>query len=336
MMEEFKKKWADIKRKRRVEIHINSISVQEMKRISMEKFLQRENAQISRMFTVKDPNVDVIYVSPFQMTNDVIGYYMKILEIGEIDNARVTIVTPDNIQLFPHHFSLAQVLSYSPKTVKRIKNLIKGRQAYIVPGMSSTDDVKLSIAMQVPIMCGEPSKQTLYSTKSGAKKIFQLADVPTPISAIDIYDEQEFMLQLAKLIANNLYVNTWLFKIDDEFNGRGHAQFSIDNVKSLADIRKKQVEINEELVDKIMAILLKQLPRKVKLAQNRLYSGWQEYLDQFCRVGGVIEASPTCLSNQMGAPSIAFLIEPDGEIALVGSMDRFAARDYINAGCLFP
>jgi len=55
-------------------------------------------------------------------------------------------------------------------------------------------------------MSGEPSKQNLYSTKSGAKKIFQLADVPTPISAVDIYDEQEFMLSLAKLIANNLYV----------------------------------------------------------------------------------------------------------------------------------
>jgi hypothetical protein len=39
MMEEFKSKWTDIKKKKRIEIHINSISVQEMKRISMEKFL---------------------------------------------------------------------------------------------------------------------------------------------------------------------------------------------------------------------------------------------------------------------------------------------------------
>lgn len=43
-MEEFKSKWSEIKKKKRIEIHINSISVQEMKRISMEKFLQRENA----------------------------------------------------------------------------------------------------------------------------------------------------------------------------------------------------------------------------------------------------------------------------------------------------
>ncbi len=39
MMEEFKAKWPEIKKRRRVEIHINSISVEEIKRVSMEKFL---------------------------------------------------------------------------------------------------------------------------------------------------------------------------------------------------------------------------------------------------------------------------------------------------------
>jgi hypothetical protein len=43
------------------------------------------------------------------MTNDVLGYYMKILEIGEVGNpeSRLHIVVPDNIHKFPHHFSLA-------------------------------------------------------------------------------------------------------------------------------------------------------------------------------------------------------------------------------------
>lgn len=91
-------------------------------------------------------------------------------------------------------------------------------------------------------------------------------------------------------------MNTWVFKIDDEFNGRGHAYFQVDNIKPLSDIRRKQVEINEELVDKIISILSKNLSRKVKIAISRLYNGWQEYLEAFCRVGGVIEAAPTCLS----------------------------------------
>jgi hypothetical protein len=69
-------------------------------------------------------------------------------------------------------------------------------------------------------------------------------------------------------------VNTWLFKIDDEFNGRGHAYLSIDSIKPLSNLRKKQLEINEELVDKIMQILTQYLSKKVKLAMNVLYSSW--------------------------------------------------------------
>lgn len=120
------------------------------------------------------------------------------------------------------------------------------------------------------------------------------------------------MLSLAKLISNNLYVNTWIFKIDDEFNGRGHGYLNLDNIKPLSNLRKKQLEINDELVDKILQILTQYLPKKVKLAMNVLYTNWQEFLEQFCRVGGVIEAAPTCMSHQLGSPSISFLIEPDG------------------------
>jgi len=42
------------------------------------------------------------------MTPDVMGYYMKILEIGSIDASiyRVQFVVPENIDRFPSHFSL--------------------------------------------------------------------------------------------------------------------------------------------------------------------------------------------------------------------------------------
>ena len=98
------------------------------------------------------------------------------------------------------------------------------------------------------------------------------------------------------MIANNLYVNTWVFKIDDEFNGRGHAFLNIDTIKALNDMRKRQLEINDDLVDKIIKILQKWLSKRVKLAMERLYVSWEEYLKAFCRIGGVIEAAPTCMT----------------------------------------
>lgn len=67
-----------------------------------------------------------------------------------------------------------------------------------------------------------------------------------------------------------------------------------------------------------------------------LYKDWDEYIKAFCRVGGVIEAAPTCMSNQMASPSVTFLIEPDGVVQLLGSVDKLAAKEYINAGCFFP
>ena len=111
------------------------------------------------------------------------------------------------------------------------------------------------MSLTVPILSGEPSKVNLYSTKSGAKRIFMQADVPTPISAYDIYDEQEFLMSLAKLIANNQYVSTWIFKIDDEFNGRGHASFNVDHVKFVQELRKNKYEVNDETIERLIEVL---------------------------------------------------------------------------------
>jgi hypothetical protein len=100
-----------------------------------------------RIFSVKDPNIDVIYVSPFTMTGEVYKYYMKILELCEVEEAssRFHLIVPENYTKFHESMSLAQVLSYSNGAIKKILNLIQDRQAYIVPGKMSMYDVKLSI-----------------------------------------------------------------------------------------------------------------------------------------------------------------------------------------------
>lgn len=38
----------------------------------------------------------------------------------------------------------------------------------------------------------------------------------------------------------------------------------------------------------------------------------------------------------MASPSISFLVEPDGDVTLIGSVDKFAAKEYINSGAFFP
>ena len=52
MQEEFKNCWPEIKTQKRIEIHINSFSISEMKRMTIEKLKQKENSQIMRIFSV--------------------------------------------------------------------------------------------------------------------------------------------------------------------------------------------------------------------------------------------------------------------------------------------
>lgn len=85
-----------------------------------------------------------------------------------------------------------------------------------------------------------------------------------------------------------------------------------------------------------MQQLVKALPRKAVIPMKGLHRTWAEYIEAFCKVGGVIEAAPNCLSNLMASPSISFLVEPNGEIQLLASFDKFAAKEYINGGCFFP
>jgi len=71
---------------------------------------------------VKDPNVDVIYISPFTLTTDVYKYYVKILDLVEIETPekRFNVIVPENYVKFPQYFSASQVLLYSPKALQRI------------------------------------------------------------------------------------------------------------------------------------------------------------------------------------------------------------------------
>ena len=68
------------------------------------------------------------------------------------------------------------------------------------------------------------------------------------MSAYDIQDRQEFELALAKLIVNNLDVNVWVFKMDDEFGARGHASLDVEQIKTVVELRKRKVKMSEEIV----------------------------------------------------------------------------------------
>ncbi len=115
-------------------------------RAGLPNFIASQALQMARLCDLRNPLVEVIYISPIPVDQAVLDFYVQLLSIeGQNVKDRVHVITPENTDKFGHHnLSLAAYLLYSPKALTRVRNLLKGKEAYIVPGVVSRDDISLA------------------------------------------------------------------------------------------------------------------------------------------------------------------------------------------------
>ena len=249
------------------------------------------------------------------------------------------ILYPENYNRFPDHFSLAQKLYYSPKTMKRIIQHIRNREAYIIPNHVGPEDLLLAIHLNLPLLAPEPEITAMFGTKSGGKKIFTTASVNVLPSEIEIFEETDLYLQLANLIVKHLDVKRWLIKLDDEFGGRGTAWFEpsdlkiYENIVNDRDLGKLENEkaINTS-IEKIKQALSTNLGSKLKFAHPKIHT-WKTFLSKIQNVGAIVEACPPSI---IGSPTSNIFIEPDGTCHVISTHDQIFSKPYVFAGALFP
>ena len=347
MMSNFKKKWDLIKTMKRVIIHYNTISLttdnSHSMNISFNQFKQRENNQLNRMIDLYDPNVEIIYISPYQINKDIISYYTSILNTLGIEkiNERFHLLIPDITNHIPknNNYSVSELLLLSTETLQEIKNIIGEKECYIIPGDVNKIDVEISIILNCPILMGDLFQSETIFSKSGSKLIFEANDINVPISAWNIKDESEFYLSLTHLIVKYPEYNIWIFKMDHEKNGRGIAYIQLDKIHQFINLNKKKDSFNDknEYENLLKDILIKMLPKKVKICGNYLYKSWEDYMKNYIKYGGIIEACPTFnLINIIGSPSYPIFIEPNGNIEILLSYDKINLFSFRNIGAISP
>ena len=339
----FKNKWDNIQELTRVEIHFNSISSDSYNNCMIDKFSMKECLQLNRLIRLVDPNIEIIYILPCQITDEILIYYFSLLESIGVKNIekRLHLIVPEAVDYFPNNYSLSKLLYLSPKTIQQIKELTLDRYAYIVPGIISPLEEKISYLLEKPIFMGNINQIDLIFNKSGIKSAFELNEIEFPISAWDIKTEEEFYSSLAHLIATYPTIEVWIFKCNLESCGKGIAYINISDIEIINDLKyekKINPDISNEMYQEKLYYQLKNiLIKNIKFSYPNLYSNWNEYIQKFLNEKGVIECCPTKnLDGIMNNPCLPIFIEPNGKIRILPSYEKINVDFFKNVASTSP
>ena len=362
MQKNFQKRWEIIKNRPHIEIHLNSISLNSSNskymNTTFDHFVERENNQLNRivnLFDSKerennqlnrivnlfDANVEIFYISPYELNADIITYYTSIMETFGVEKVRERfhIIIPDAYKKYPPHFSVSELLLLSPKTINKIKTRIDKKEAFIVPGVAGKTEMELSILLGIPILMGDLFQTETIFTKSGAKLVFEANEIQVPVSAWDIKTEFEFYASLSHLIASFEQYNIWVIKLDNEKNGRGIAYVQLDKIQQYNELKRKKsrYEDQKKYENSLAEVLKDMLPKKVKICASYLYKTWDEFFKAYLENRGIIEPCPTYNpANITGSPCIPIFIEPSGNIEHMPTYDKINLSYFRNIGAISP
>lgn len=307
--------------------------------------------QISRMHWLVDPKVHVVCVLTSPPDEVVLEYHCKILEMSGVYNARgrMTVVVPENVDLFHNRLAVASMLLYSPGCLKRINRIVKGKPALILSGETSWQDKRLAVALGAPLLSADPSVALLLQTQSGMKRVFAAADVSAPIGAHDVYDEEDLMVALTKLIACNLDVRRWHIKVDVCQGNRGLAVLDTSSLSCMAGLKREKAQLERanggpsgvwhhpdvQLLARarLLKTLRRCLHRVLSICNSEAYPTWDFFLGHLARVGGVIEAEAP---EKQRHPSCSVFISPTGKIMCLAETEMLFDACYQHVGYVHP
>ncbi|KAG2448854.1 hypothetical protein HYH02_006205 [Chlamydomonas schloesseri] len=183
-------------------------------------------------------------------------------------------------------------------------------------------------------------------------------------------DELRILMPLAECMVRHPAVPKWLFKVDDEVMGLGHAFFDTAAIKGGAEVLARVVEeaagagprsaadslrlelgldgldgggdgagdkplteVQRVAMFRMYELLFRQLPKRLHLACRDSYPTYRDYVTSLARRGGVLEGCP---HMAVGSPCVNLFIDPRGNVSVLSTHEKIFCYPYRAVGTTFP
>ena len=272
-----------------------------------------EERLLFALIRLRNPNARVIYVTSQPISDDIVDYYLELLDGVPVRRARerTHILSVCDGSSLP----LTQKVLERPRFLDRLRQLIDDPQcAYLTCYNSTPLERELAVALGIPLNGVDPALLHLGS-KTGNRRVFREAGVPFPDGAEDLRSEQDIVDALIDLGRREPGLERAVVKINEGFGGEGNGVFTYPAARDDADA----VRAN-----------LRQLDRTSRSDTI------DDFLRKFAAMGGIVEAFVRL--SDVRSPSVQMRISPLGEPALVSSHEQVlgGATGQSYLGCRFP
>ena len=247
-----------------------------------------------------------VYISSRAPDPAVVDYYVSITPAAGRDSlrSRLTLVDIDDGTVR----SVASKLLDQPERIEEIRRIIGGRPA-LIEGWNVTEmEVRLALALGVPINGTQPRLRHL-GFKSDGRRLIRRAGVPVPEGFEDVRSTDDVIEAVEALRANHHARAGIVIKHDDSGAGDGNAVIDLEPMTVAPD------------------------PRGWLREQIEALPGW--YREDLAR-GGIVEER--IAGDRFTSPSAQVDIRPDGRVIVLATHEQVLGGEsgQVYLGCRFP
>jgi hypothetical protein len=277
-----------------------------------------EQRMLSSLFELRDPNLQMTYVTSSAIAPEIINYYMSLLPRGLRAGARrrLSLIVVGDRSSRP----LAEKLLERPRMLERIRAASWDPEiAHLMTYNASRGERDLALTLDLPIYGPDPRFAEL-GTKSGCRELFALVGIPHPLGIERVRTSSDVVRAVARLRAIKPELAQLVVKLNDGVSGEGNALLDLGGLPAPgADDERSRIG-----------------ERVAALAPALSSVTASAFLAKLASHGGIVEQRIT--GQEIRSPSVQFQLTPGGAVVLLSTHDQIlggpSGQQYL--GCRFP